>query len=250
MSLAELISNHKPEMVVPYRDKPKYNPARRAPHSLEEQHSNKFETVSNQFIFGYRFDLFFFNFFKGQNTELSKYRSQNGTPGPNCNTLQVNNQQLVPSSPSLSQRSCATSTTTTTTSSGVCCEDGSQSEGGDEEEDEESEDESSAKPVQLLPGMTVVAVADYNSGDPTHLPLRRNDMILLMQNNHSPPTIANQKLLLGRRCVDGKEGLFPTCCVEKVKLRVEGRRDQKYSATTLPARGRSNARNFLKSHQV
>ncbi len=45
MSLAELISNHRPEMVVPYRDKPKYNPARRAPHNLEEQHSNKLETV-------------------------------------------------------------------------------------------------------------------------------------------------------------------------------------------------------------
>ena len=39
MSLAELISSHKPEMVVPYRDKPKYNPARRAQHNQDE-HSN------------------------------------------------------------------------------------------------------------------------------------------------------------------------------------------------------------------
>ena len=156
-----------------------------------------------------------------------------------------------PSSPSLSGRSCATSTTTTTTSSGVCCEDGSQSEGAEDGEDEtSSEDESSVRPVQLLPGMTVCAVADYNSGDPTHLALRRNDLIVLLPNVPSPPTIANQKLLLGRRCLDGKEGLFPMCCVEKVKSRVEGRRDQKYSSTTLPARGRSHQKHFLNKNQV
>ena len=153
-----------------------------------------------------------------------------------------------PSSPSLSGRSCATSTTTTTTSSGVCCEDGSQSDGVEEDEEQtSSEDESSVRPVQLLPGMTVCAVADYNSGDPTHLALRRNDLIVLLPSVSSPPTIANQKLLLGRRCLDGKEGLFPTCCVERVKNRVEGRRDQKYSATTLPARGRSHQKHFLKN---
>ncbi|XP_054160234.1 protein shank-like isoform X2 [Oppia nitens] len=234
MSLAELIANHKPEMVVPYRDKPKYNPARRPPHSQEH-------TVGSQ---------------HSQQSDPSKYKSQINVPK---SVLQVSatsgGQSLCPSSPSLSQRSYATSTTTTTTSSGVCCEDGSQSDGVNEEEievaedvsDSESEsDESSVRPVQLLPGMTVVAVIDYNSGDPTHLQLRRNDMILLLPNSSSPPTIANQKLLLGRRCVDGKEGLFPVCCVEKFKSRVEGRRDQKYSSTTLPARGRSSHKNYLK----
>lgn len=97
--------------------------------------------------------------------------------------------------------------------------------------------------------MTVQAVADYTSGDPSHLQLKRNDTILLLQNNNSPPTIANQKMLFGRRCTDGQEGLFPACCVEKIKVRVEGRREAKYSSTTLPARGRSSQRNahFLKS---
>ncbi|CAG2114177.1 unnamed protein product, partial [Medioppia subpectinata] len=235
MSLAELISSHKPEMVVPYRDKPKYNPARRPPPTHEEQQLHHQQQ---------------------QRSQMSQYKSQqNG--GKNQLQVSATGQTICPSSPSLSQRSCATSTTTTTTSSGVCCEDGSQSDGVAEEEvpigdgndsaTESESDESSVRPVQLLPGMTVVAVIDYNSGDPTHLGLRRNDMILLLQNTSSPPTIANQKLLLGRRCMDGKEGLFPTCCVEKVRTRVEGRRDQKYSATTLPARGRSNQRNFLKT---
>lgn len=38
-NLAEIIQNHRPEQVVPYRDKPKYNPSRKPPPSLMENNS-------------------------------------------------------------------------------------------------------------------------------------------------------------------------------------------------------------------
>ncbi|OTF72848.1 hypothetical protein BLA29_014020 [Euroglyphus maynei] len=105
----------------------------------------------------------------------------------------------------------------------------------------------------FTPGMMVKAISDYNSGDPSHMQLRRNDHVLLLHSEHSPPTIASQKFLLGRRCLDSQEGYFPACCVEKIKPikdtdssdRVEGRRDMKMKnmqAATLPTRGRKGAR--------
>lgn len=214
MTLADMIKNHKPENVVPYRDKPRFNPARRP----QNQHH------------------------QGE---------VNGTHRP--------------TSPSLSQ----TTNNTTTTSSGVCCDEEDEGrkainngnaedddeECGDEEEERSSDSEDSQT---FLPGMTVRASADYNSGDPSHLQLRRNDTVLLLPSAHSPPTIAFQKLLLGRRVEDGKEGFFPACCVEKIKHhkhqngddgeRVEGRRDMKMKvvqSATLPTRGRRGARKCL-----
>uniref|UniRef100_T1JX76 PDZ domain-containing protein n=1 Tax=Tetranychus urticae TaxID=32264 RepID=T1JX76_TETUR len=132
MNLAEIISNHKPENVVPYRDKPKYNPARRPPSSMMAN-----DPTMNQ----------------GENKlqpslsikdELNK-KYLNGSASSSQGGGGSGSSSYGPSiSPCPSQRSCTTSTTisTTTTSSGVCCElDGSQSEeAGDE--DGESEDES------------------------------------------------------------------------------------------------------------
>ncbi|RWS16711.1 ankyrin repeat domain containing protein 35-like protein [Dinothrombium tinctorium] len=118
MNLADLIANHKVENVVPYRDKPKYNPARRPPSSKAtsgDPAKQQQQRIKEEFT--------------------AKYLN-GGTPTPHSFCC-------PPSSPCLSQRSCATSTTisTTTTSSGVCCElDGSQSEeAGDEEGESEEE---------------------------------------------------------------------------------------------------------------
>ena len=118
LTLSELIANHKPENVIPYRDKPKYNPARRPPSSAQH-----FDPAKQQ-----------------QQALKEEYTKKylNGT-GAGTNFC-------PPVSPCPSQRSCNTSITvsTTTTSSGVCCElDSSQSE---EQVDEgiNSEDDSTA----------------------------------------------------------------------------------------------------------
>ena len=115
MQLAELISSFKPEMVQPYRERPKYNPQRK---SFDYQHQQQ-------------------------------HNFNNECQGSHQYGLHPPDQ----SSPSLSHRSCATSSTTTTntSSSGVCCDhDGSQSDGGDEES--ESDEESSVRQAHLTPG--------------------------------------------------------------------------------------------------
>lgn len=244
MSLSEMINNHKAENVVPYRDKPRFNPARRP--------QSNYDTISR-----------------------SKVSDLNGTNGQ----AQIGRSL----SPSLSLN-----TNNTTASSGVCCDQDEHDAGNklmkahddgedeDEEEDEEDDEDEEERPegtnessesegsAKFLPGMTVKASSDYNSGDPSHLQLRRNDLVQLMQSTHTPPTIASQKLLLGRRCADNQEGFFPACCVEKIKPhrnrssigdgdeqgRVEGRRDlklknQSIQSATLPTRGRRGARKCL-----
>lgn len=235
LSLAELINSHRAEHVVPYRDKPRFNPARRpqGPRYPSTENGSGKENGSGQMHL---------------------------TVGPRTN------------SPSLSQRT----NNTTTTSSGVCCDEDKKRDGygqeDEEEEDDEDEEEtgeneekngengsSSEDNSTVTAGMTVRAVSDYNSGDPSHLQLRRNDLILLLPSNGSPPTIASQRLLLGRRCIDGQEGYFPACCIERIKKnksfsgedggdRVEGRRDMKYKnvqSATLPTRGRRGGRKCL-----
>lgn len=246
LSLAELINSHRPEHVVPYRDKPRFNPARR-PQVTHYANNEKANSKEN-----------------GSSAGSGQIHL---TIGPRTN------------SPSLSQRT----NNTTTTSSGVCCDDGDKKKEGyeheeddDEDDHEDEEDEETCEQEEkngengsssednstVAPGMTVRAVSDYNSGDPSHLQLRRNDLILLLPSNGSPPTIASQKLLLGRRCIDGQEGYFPACCVERIKKnksfngedgggggeRVEGRRDMKYKnvqSATLPTRGRRGGRKCL-----
>ena len=118
MQLAELISSFKPEMVQPYRERPKYNPQRK---SFDYQHQQ----------------------------QQQQHNFNNECQGSHQHGLHPPDQ----SSPSLSHRSCATSSTTTTntSSSGVCCDhDGSQSDGGDEES--ESDEESSVRQAHLTPG--------------------------------------------------------------------------------------------------
>lgn len=244
MSLADYIKDHKQENVVPYRDKPRYNPARRpATHSSHD---------GNQIT-----------------PNKSKLLDVNGGAGSGRSI-----------SPSLSQLT----NNTTTTSSGVCCDDeddpnnqtkqqrsvmnngnnidNAQPDYDDNEDDDDDDNEQNGNIIPssesedstvFTPGMMVKAISDYNSGDPSHMQLRRNDHVLLLHSDHSPPTIASQKLLLGRRCLDSQEGYFPACCVEKIKPikdtdssdRVEGRRDMKMKnmqAATLPTRGRRGAR--------
>lgn len=250
MSMADYIKNHKQENVVPYRDKPRYNPARRpAIHSSQDEN----QITPNK----------------------SKLLDVNGGGGAGGRSI----------SPSLSQLT----NNTTTTSSGVCCDDEDDpnnqlkqqqrsvmnngnninnnaqpdyDDNDDDEDDDVDDDEQNGNIIPssesedstvFTPGMMVKAISDYNSGDPSHMQLRRNDHVLLLHSDHSPPTIASQKLLLGRRCLDGQEGYFPACCVEKIRPikdtdssdRVEGRRDMKMKnmqAATLPTRGRRGAR--------
>lgn len=270
MSMAEFIKNHKPENVIPYRDKPRYNPARRpASHSYggrgagasiaDNNHNNLNSSVDNK-----------------HSAKLLTVDINGGGDHHDMRSI----------SPSLSQFT----NNTTTTSSGVCCEDeddGKRSKqlgqrsvmnndngnndngpvnGNYDDENEENEDDEdnldshngiisteSEDSCTFAPGTMVKAISDYNSGDPSHMQLRRNDHVLLLHSDHSPPTIASQRLLLGRRCLDNKEGYFPACCVEKIKPikdtdsadRVEGRRDMKIKnmqAATLPTRGRRGAR--------
>ena len=240
MSLAEMIKNHQPENVVPYRDKPRFNPARRP--------QNNYGDTLNR---GHK------------SSEINGAETRLNVPRPTSPSLSLN----------------------TNTSSGVCCDDDEeakrrtqpsrindeneeeeedQNDDDDEDEDEDNidmESSDSEDSATFLPGITVKAVSDYNSSDPSHLQLRRNDHVLLLQSTHSPPTIASQKFLLGRRCADNQEGFFPACCVEKIKKhhsqngdesgladRVEGRRDMKHKnvqSATLPTRGRRGARKCL-----
>lgn len=212
MALAELINHHKPENVVPYRDKPRFNPARR-PQSCYSNGTNN---------------------------------AQNASPVNSSDVYDLNDRSKNKHILDEDKRVEAE-------------ENDDDDEGEDDsknEEDNNVDNSSGSDSSTLLPGMTVMAVSDYNSGDPSHLQLRRNDYVLLMHSTHSPPTIASQKLLLGRRCVDGQEGYFPACCIEKIKLhkshsgddRVEGRRDMKFKnaqSATLPSRGRRGARKCL-----
>lgn len=94
LQLADMIQSFKSEQVIPYREKPKYNPARQRPQ--QQQHATA--------------------------SEAHAHHPPSGHPSnPNKG---LSNGTCCPSSPCLSQRSCATSTTvsTSTTSSGVCCE--------------------------------------------------------------------------------------------------------------------------------
>ena len=95
LELAEMIRNFKSEQVMPYREKPKYNPARQRPATHSPAAPSEPSSLPHPS--------------SGHHLNFSKNIS-NGT--------------CCPSSPCLSQRSCATSTTvsTSTTSSGVCCE--------------------------------------------------------------------------------------------------------------------------------
>ncbi|KAI1294806.1 SH3 and multiple ankyrin repeat domains protein 3 [Halotydeus destructor] len=93
LALAEMIKGHRQENVVPYRDKPKYNPARR-PGGLSADFTPRSILVA------------------------PKGSQPAGTGRPCC-----------PASPCLSQRSCATSASlSTTSSSGGCCDMSSHSE--------------------------------------------------------------------------------------------------------------------------
>ncbi|XP_053200844.1 uncharacterized protein LOC128385930 isoform X2 [Panonychus citri] len=144
MNLAEFISNHKPENVVPYRDKPKYNPARRPPSSMavianetvsgrdQGNHHGKSSCSSSSGSLMMK-DEFTKKYLNGSGSSSSQGGGGSGSSssyGPSI-------------SPCPSQRSCTTSTTisTTTTSSGVCCElDGSQSEEAGDDEGESEDD--------------------------------------------------------------------------------------------------------------
>lgn len=256
MALAEMIASHRSEHVLPYRDRPRFNPARRPPSD-----SGNASTLTRRGS-------------GATNGSASEYHRGGGHSSPQ--TLNNNN-----------------------TSTGIFSDDeggpGGEGEDEDELEDEEFEDEegeeddetnlksseesnSTVDNSTFTPGITVKAVSDYNSGDPSHLQLRRNDLVLLIPSSHSPPTIASQKLLLGRRVTDGEEGFFPACCIEKIRRRhqrrrssaqngteggsseggavggsrVEGRRDLKLKSgggavqsATLPSRGRRGARKCL-----
>lgn len=103
--LSELIKNHKTENVVPYRDKPKYNPARR-PQSGGHFPGHLLAVVSD-----------------GHSNQ--QHLQQHHPPPQSVHSNGTGQHICCPASPCLSQRSCATSTTmstTTTSSSGVCCE--------------------------------------------------------------------------------------------------------------------------------
>ncbi|UXI16180.1 hypothetical protein NH340_JMT02123 [Sarcoptes scabiei] len=325
MALADFIKNHKPENVAPYRDKPRFNPARRPQNSIiktdtpSKQHltlaakllsvemNGASSALDHRSISPSAISQFTNNttttssgvccdddddnnnnnnnnenndnYNKNNDRTIGKYPPPPLSP-PSIASQEKNDESILDSSVRINQKHPnGTENENNLGNKNLNSFDGDiernnqtdqiqndvEREEGDEDYDDGDDDDDAISNGNRIisqsesedsgvfsPGMIVKAISDYNSGDPSHMQLRRNDHVLLLHSDHSPPTIASQKLLLGRRCLDNVEGYFPACCVEKIKpikengdCRVEGRRNLKMKnlqSATLPTRGRRGAR--------
>lgn len=237
LALADVIKNHRPEDVVPYREPPQYNPRRRASSAaLSRTHSDP-------------------------RLELVVLGAKPPSPCPSNRSLPPFSSSSTISEASSTGSSSTTTTTTTTTthggtnaaedsegscgtsasattekslasdSSGVCTSNsGASCDSGTENSD---------SPEVITVGTTCVCVTEYQSPLSGHLALNCGDIVQVTQ-------VSDTGMLEGR-ARDGRQGLFPSAAVQEVKLRpgpssqgrVKGRREMHASGvTTLPRRWR------------
>ncbi|CAN8022810.1 unnamed protein product, partial [Ixodes persulcatus] len=230
LALADVIRNHKPEDVVPYREPPQYNPRRRASSAaLSRTHSDpRLELV----VLGAK--------------PPSPCPSNRSLP-PFSSASTVSEASSMASSSSAataaahanaedSEGSCGTAASSTTEksaasdSSGVCTSNSAASC--------DSGTESSDTPDVITVGTTCVCVTEYQSPLTGHLALNCGDIVQVTE-------VTDTGMLEGRTR-DGRQGMFPSAAIQEVKLRgpstqgrVKGRRETQASgATTLPRRWR------------
>ncbi|XP_054708960.1 SH3 and multiple ankyrin repeat domains protein 3-like [Uloborus diversus] len=219
LNLGELIRNHNPEEVVPYREMPRYNPRRRASiapvTTLSRTHSDP------------RLDLHLgmkppspcpSNCSLPPFSSMS-YISDASTGSSTCT------QPSGDDSEDTASGSVVTEKSVTSDSSGVCT---SNSESGMEP---------NASSDIFLPGNICICVTDYSSLVPGHLQLSSGDTIEVINETEDG-------LLLGRTD-SGQVGHFPSSCVQELASkgfdpshspgvsRVEGRRERSVKRVSI-----------------
>ncbi|XP_022255792.1 uncharacterized protein LOC106471474 isoform X2 [Limulus polyphemus] len=217
--MAEVIQNHRAEDVVPYREAPQYNLRRRASVAMV--------TVLNCTDSDPHFELVLGG---KPPSPCPSYRSlppfssvstiSEASTGSSSTCTQPSGED----SEDTTSASVITERSITSDSSGVCTSNSGASESITE---------------LFPPGTTCVCMEDYYPCSPTHLQLTRGDILDIVG-------VSDCGLLEGR-LRNGVEGLFPSSCVQEIKLRkiedlppigrprVEGRRELNTRKTnTIP----------------
>ncbi|CAL1261269.1 unnamed protein product [Larinioides sclopetarius] len=227
LSLGELIRNHNPEDVVPYREMPRYNPRRRASiapvPTLSRTHSDP------------RLDL---NLGMKppspcpSNCSLPPFSSISCISDASTGSSSTCTQPSGEDSEDTASGSVVTEKSVTSDSSGVCTSNSAASY--------ESGPEHHVFFDSFLPGSKCVCVSNYSSGVPGHLQMSYGDTVEIINE-------AEDGLLLGK-LHNGQVGYFPASCVQEVNSRldnlqsvgyprVEGRRERcAKRVSTIPRR--------------
>lgn len=228
LALADVIRNHKPEDVVPYREAPTYNPRRRASSAaLSRTHSDpRLELVvlgakppspcpSNR-------SLPPFSSAASTASEASSMASSSAASHANADDSEGSSGTAA---------SSATDKSATSESSGVCTSNSAHSC--------DSSTDSSDTPDVITVGTTCVCVTEYQSPLAGHLSLNCGDIVQVTE-------VSDTGMLEGRTR-DGRHGMFPSAAVQEVRMRgsssqgrVKGRRETQITsrAATLPRRWR------------
>ncbi|XP_076370230.1 uncharacterized protein LOC143256640 [Tachypleus tridentatus] len=219
--MAEVIQNHRAEDVVPYRETPQYNLRRRASVAMV--------TVLNRTDSDPHFELVLGG---KPPSPCPSYRSlppfssvstiSEASTGSSSTCTQPSGED----SEDTTSASVITERSITSDSSGVCTSNSGASESITE---------------LFPPGTTCVCMEDYYPCSPSHLQLTRGDILDIVG-------VSDCGLLEGR-LRNGVEGLFPSSCVQEIKLRqiedlppigqprVEGRREMNTRKNnTIPRR--------------
>ncbi|XP_055926710.1 SH3 and multiple ankyrin repeat domains protein 2-like isoform X2 [Argiope bruennichi] len=200
LTLGELIRNHNPEDVVPYREMPRYNPRRRASiapvPTLSRTHSDP------------RLDL---NLGMKppspcpSNCSLPPFSSISCISDASTGSSSTCTQPSGEDSEDTASGSVVTEKSVTSDSSGVCTSNSAASY--------ESGPEHHVFYDSFLPGSKCVCVSSYSSGAPGHLQLSYGDTVEIINE-------AEDGLLLGK-LPSGQVGYFPVSCVQEVNSRVD-----------------------------
>ncbi|KAG8200115.1 hypothetical protein JTE90_018905 [Oedothorax gibbosus] len=207
LNLEELIRNHNPEDVVPYREMPRYNPRRRASiapvATLSRTHSDP------------RLDL---NLKPPSpcpsNCSLPPFSSVSCISDTSTGSSSTCTQPSCEDSEDTASGSIHTEKSATSDSSGVCTSNSAASY------------ESGQYFDAFLPGSRCICVTDYNSPVPGHLQLYNGDVVEIINE-------AEDGLILGKTN-NGQVGYCPISCMQEIGprpenvgyLRVEGRRER------------------------
>ncbi|XP_050050416.2 uncharacterized protein Prosap isoform X1 [Dermacentor andersoni] len=224
LALADVIRNHKPEDVVPYREPPTYNPRRRASSAaLSRTHSDpRLELV----VLGAKPPSPC-----PSNRSLPPFSSAASTASE-ASSMASSSHANDSEGSSGTAASSATDKSATSESSGVCTSNSAHSC--------DSSTDSSDTPEVITVGTTCVCVSEYQSPLQGHLSLNCGDIVQVTE-------VSDTGMLEGRTR-DGRQGMFPSAAVQEVKMRgssssqgrVRGRREMQTSsgAATLPRRWR------------
>nr|XP_037272545.1 LOW QUALITY PROTEIN: SH3 and multiple ankyrin repeat domains protein 3-like [Rhipicephalus microplus] len=224
LGLADVIKNHKPEDVVPYREPPTYNPRRRASSAaLSRTHSDpRLELV----VLGAKPPSPC-----PSNRSLPPFSSAASTASE-ASSMASSSHANDSEGSSGTAASSATDKSATSESSGVCTSNSAHSC--------DSSTDSSDTPDVITAGTTCVCVTEYQSPLQGHLSLNCGDIVQVTE-------VSDTGMLEGRTR-DGRQGMFPSAAVQEVKMRgssssqgrVRGRREMQSTsgAATLPRRWR------------